>query len=471
MRGTYAALVLGAVVCAGPAPARHLDYIDADGITETGGPGKARMIPRTGPDGRLSSSLIPLITDATAVSGVAYVSATAEPGGNGSAARPFNTLQQALASVGMSRTVILTAGTYAGSVTAAAGASLVIVGCGHGSVLSQLTYAAVAGGTPPELVLVNVNVQTLHANNGPAVVRLLGSSVGTLAGTGRVTVRRADMGARYAAAPGTSVTDVYDGYDTIGKAMRLVNVSTGGDLVLSGYRAHVGDQDVAYLTDVVATTNGFSATLDTLSGRIGAVNQRVQTEMQSRMSADTVLSNSINAATADLRAEIQAVDTGWASQVRTLTRSIATVATSVGSLARVESNDVARLQQEIQSVPYAAADTALGNELRTSLGQDIVRARQDAVADAAAAAAVQFEAVNNNIADINDAIDAVYATINEKHADSIEKINAINTWKNGTLATWQTQKNAMDVTLKEKINAIVNYLTHKFADCNIQPIP
>ena len=266
MRCCYTAIVLGAVLGAATAHAK-LYYVDADGVTERGGSTNvARMLPRTGPDGRLHKSLLPPLgaLSTTPDPMRLYVSSGAQPGGNGSAVAPFATLQEAVEHAAAGGSVECSAGTYsATNVTLAAGTSLTLSGQGPGTVLSlDVRVPADAAGT--ELRIVSADVSSLSASGGGIAVTLLGSRVNYLSGNAsRLEVTRADLGSAVKN-PGRAYVDSYSGYDTVPKALALKGDAGYGSLVMSGPRPAVGSEGVAYLSDIESATNAVYVTVDDL---------------------------------------------------------------------------------------------------------------------------------------------------------------------------------------------------------------
>lgn len=389
---TAAALSLTLVQPAPRASAATLDRVDAAGVTEVGGSAAyARMLPRTGPDGLLSATLLPPVADwgSKPVTNIYYVSANAASGdGNGSPQHPFKSLGTALSSVSSSSAFILAPATYSASFTLAPGRSVAICGFGSSSYISSLTVTASGSSADTTLCLYGVRVGTLTVNGNRVNLRLMQAYVGRLAGSASAaTVTRADMGSVVYVST-LAHADVYDGYDTAPLAEAL----TGPGLMrlfLSGGRvfATVDDETntVAYLSDVAAATNSAFGAVQELRAEDLRLAGLILSEAGARAAADLALSNTMAAADAALLTRVQTVGSTWGSQMLLLSGRMDGMAAQLDGLRTKETNDVAALAAAVASVrtDFASADAALDSDLRNAIASGVagLRAEVPGIAD------------------------------------------------------------------------------------------
>lgn len=396
---------LGALVCAMTAHAR-LDYIDADGVTETGGtPDKARMLTRTKSDGKLDASLLPPLGALASIPDPKriYVSATAPANGNGSALAPFQTLQEAVTNVAAGGAIILAPGAYSASWSLPAASSVTLVGCGPSTVL---TLAGTVVGSSPdtELRIVSAAVSSLYLSGGQAKVRLLGAQVSRLEGTASpLTVVRTDLGAKVETLNVSGATNTYEGHDTVPYATRL------GDrdayLALDGTRPVLGDESVAFLSDVASATNGVYGTLDAFRAADAALATSITATSNEAVRLNAALAASVGSATNDLRGEISGVSSWWGGQISTLNGSIGGVSRELASHAAYTTNQVSQLTLADAAIrtDFAAADNTLSNKLNSTFSQRL-QALENSIPATATAQATAV--LNANLAQIlEDAAD------------------------------------------------------------------
>lgn len=460
MRFCYTAIVLGTALGVATAHAK-LDYVDADGVTERGGSTNvARMLPRTGPDGRLHESLLPPLgaLSATPDPMRLYVSSGAQPGGNGSAVAPFATLQEAVEHVAAGGSVECSAGTYsATNVTLEAGTSLTLSGQGPGTVLSlDVRVPADAAGT--ELRIVSADVSRLSASGGGIAVTLLGSRVNYLSGNAsRLEVTRADLGS-LVKNPGRAYVDSYSGYDTVPKALALKGDAGYGSLVMSGPRPVVGSEGVAYLSDIESATNAVYAAVDDLRNADEAL--ALELVSVSNATARMVVRGlaALGSATNAMNDRIAGIDRYWTNELATLH-------------ARVDGTgaDVTRLQNDLSSAEgrldtadagirtaFAAADS----NLYETVTEDISYAKTEAkdYADDTAAAVAESTVSAHTPGIISDAVTAVKGDAAVRGA--IDTVNSLYRQINdssGLAAQVSTQGKRIK-TVADKVNAILEEL-------------
>ena len=457
MRCCYTVIVLGAVLGVATAHAK-LDYVDADGVTERGGSTNvARMLPRTGPDGRLHESLLPPLGALSAAPDPMrlYVSSGAQPGGNGSAVAPFATLQEAVENVAAGGSVECSAGTYsATNVTLAAGTSLTLSGQGPGTVLSlDVRVPADAAGT--ELRIVSADVSRLSASGGGIAVTLLGSRVNYLSGNAsRLEVTRADLGS-LVKNPGRAYVDSYSGYDTVPKALALKGDAGYGSLVMSGPRPVVGSEGVAYLSDIESATDAVYAAVEDL--RNADEGLALELVSVSNATAGMVVRGlaALGSATNAMNDRIAGIDRYWTNELAMLH-------------ARVDGTgaDVTRLQNELSSAEgrldtadagirtaFAAADSSLYE----AVTEDISYAKTEAkdYADATAAAVAESTVSAHTPGIISDAVTAVKG--DDAVRGAIDTVNSLYGQINDSsgLAAQVSTQGTRIKTVADKVNAIL----------------
>ena len=460
MRCLYTAIVLWAVLGVATAHAK-LDYVDADGVTERGGSTNvARMLPRTGPDGRLHKSLLPPLgaLSATPDPMRLYVSSGAQPGGNGSAVAPFATLQEAVEHVAAGGAVECSAGTYsATNVTLAAGTSLTLSGQGQGTVLSlDVRVPADAAGT--ELRIVSADVSLLSASGGGIAVTLLGSRVNRLSGNAsRLEVTRADLGS-LVKNPGRAYVDSYSGYDTVPKALALKGDPGYGSLVMSGPRPVVGSEGVAYLSDIEAATDAVYAAVDDL--RNADEELALELVSVSNVTAGMVVRSlaALGSATNSMNDRIAGIDRYWTNELATLHARVDGTGADVPRLQNDLSSAEGRLETADAGIrtDFAKADS----NLYETVTEDISAAKTEAkdYADTAAAAIAASTVSSHTPGIISDAVTAVKedATI----SGAIDTVNSLYRQINDSsgLAAQVAEQRVRIKTVADKVNAILEEL-------------
>lgn len=351
----------------------RLDYIDADGVTETGGtPDKARMLPRTKADGKLDASLLPPLgaLASTPDPKRLYVSATVQPGGNGSPLAPFQTLQAALTAVAPGGAVIVAPGSYHADWAVRGSTSTTIVGCGPATVLT-LTGLVTNSSDLTELRLVSSAVETLRLVNGRVKVRLMGTQVYQIEGSSSpLTVVRSDLGSKVGSLP-SGAADTYSGHDTVPYAQAIGDRTTY--MALDGSRPRVGSETVAFLSDVAAGTNGFSIALDALRAADEALSGRIIAVSNESVRLNAALATAVGSATNDLHREITSVSDWWGGQVSVLAGGIEGVRQTLTEYADYTTNQVDQLHTADTNiyVRCLAADAELSSELTSTFQGEI----------------------------------------------------------------------------------------------------
>lgn len=460
MRCCYAAIVLGAVLGVATAHAK-LDYVDADGVTERGGSTNvARMLPRTGPDGRLHKSLLPPLgaLSATPDPMRLYVSSGAQPGGNGSAVAPFATLQEAVENVAAGGSVECSAGTYsATNVTLAAGTSLTLSGQGPGTVLSlDVRVPADAAGT--ELRIVSADVIRLSASGGGIAVTLLGSRVNYLSGNAsRLEVTRADLGS-LVKNPGRAYVDSYSGYDTVPKALALKGDAGYGSLVMSGPRPVVGSEGVAYLSDIESATDAVYAAVDDLRNADEALS--LELVSVSNATAGMVVRGlaALGSATNAMNDRIAGIDRYWTNELATLHARVDGTGADVTRLRNDLSSAEGRLDAADAGIRTAFA--AEDSNLYAAVTEDISYAKTEAkdYADATAATVAESTVSAHTPGIISDAVTAVKG--DDAVRGAIDTVNSLYGQINGAsgLAAQVSTQGTRIKTVADKVNAILEEL-------------
>lgn len=433
-----------------------LDRIAADGVTEVGGSAAyARMLPRTGPDGRLAASLLPPVADwaSQPISNLYYVAGNSPVQGNGSPQYPFNTLTYAFSHMAPQSALLLAPATYSGTLSLGSGNTVTIIGLGPSSYISSLTVAASGSSPSTKLILAGVHVGTLTLTGGRIEVSLSHSIVARLAGsTTAATVTRTDLGAVIGVSSLTH-TDVYAGYATVPNAVTLrdrggassLSLADGRALVDSGGTVHT----VAYLSDVAAATNnGLYAEVRGLQATNTAISARIDQETAALQARDTELASRITAETSALSLQIAGVGTSWIGQLSTLSRAVTRLQDEVAGIQTIDTNTIVALEQSVAALgtAYKAADTVLRTSLN-SLSSTVatlsgslsstIDTRATAVADARitarqpaivsnATAAVDTK-INDARTELTSQIDANYNTLSMRIADAESQLSRIGT--------------------------------------------
>lgn len=361
---TSAALVVTLVQPAPRASAAGLDRIDAAGVTERGGSASyAHMLPRTGTNGVLDVSLLPPVADwaSQPIARLYYASAGAAQDGNGSPQYPFRTLTYAFTNMAANSALLIAPGSYSGSCALPSGRTLTLFGIGGKANVTSLSVSVGGTSSATTLDLCGLQVGSLSVTGGRVNVRLAGTVVGRLEGSSTsVTVTRTDLGSSVAVST-LAHSDVYAGYATVPNATALVASDSPDRLTLSGGRASVSGNVVAYMSDVSASTADVNEAMLRLGATNSVLSGRISAEETARMSADTALAGQINAAKAELSARVDGVGTWWGGQLSTLSGSIDTLQGELRALRTKETNDVHSITQLIANVraAYLAADTTM----------------------------------------------------------------------------------------------------------------
>ena len=465
---THSAVVIGAVLCAVTTHAR-LDYIDADGVTERGGtPAQARMLPRTGADGRLSASLLPSAEDwaAQPMPMVYFVDAQATSAGNGSARTPFRSITDAAAAVPSGSALLLAPGNYSGTITLQAGAELTLMGFGRSSYLNDLTVTAEGESPSTRLHVHSVSGSRLAINGGTLGLRLYNVQLTTLDGLStKVTVRRYDLGTTFSAVNLVPLSDSYEGKDTIAYAENLRGASPAEHLHMSGNRPVVGDETCAFLSDVTSTSNAVYVTFGEFHATDTNLYDRIANEASERKLGDAELGTSLTNTANALRSEISGIGTGWQTQLATITTALGTLSSSLSALSAREAEDVEDLEAEDIAVrsAFASADNTVKATLRSETTTKIsqLEANIPAIATeyATNAIALQRQGI------INDAKNAVQPAINTLSA-SVSSLNATV----GAHATAIGTITSRISTIASKVNEIITVVNARHGTA-ITPLP
>ena len=436
-----------------------LSRIEADGVTEVGGaPQYARMLPRTGSDGRLAASLLPPVADwaSQPIPHLYYVSAAASTQGNGSPQYPFNTLSYALSSMSAQSALLVVPGAYSGTCTVQADNTVTLFGMGDQSYISSLTVSAVGSSAATTLDLHGLRVGTLHVTGGRINIRLAGTSVELLSGSSdSVTVTRADMGVRVDTST-LAHTDVYVGSPTAPSAETLVTPEEGISLSLSGGRGIVVDGGttnvVAYVTDIEDTVAQLSAAMSTLEAADESLRTRIAAEESGRQLADQALSNNLASAIATLATDFGELGSKWGSDVTGINTRIGQLDTRLTTLDSREAADVVELNAAVSDVrsDYAAADTALEAVLRGVVSAEVDELRGDVpgIADARATtiANARIGAVTNSV---------ISAAVARADANAIARENTISNRVNNV----QAQVTTLQGLVAGHTSSIANLVT------------
>lgn len=452
--------VLGIIVGVATAHAR-LDNIDADGVTETGGAGRARMLTRTTADGKLDASLLPTLPGwaAKPVPNLYFAAAGAASGGNGSVQYPFATLTEALTKIPGGAAVVLTPGSYSGSGVVTAGSVKSICGLGAGVTVTSLSVSTTGASPATEIRLCGLSVGTLTLTGGKINVRLTDATVTTLTGTATdVTVTRMDLGAKIGAhtLPASTVfTDSYVGHPTAPEARKVVGDAGGPYLSVAGDRATVGTETVAYLSDVSASAAAINVSIDALRTEDTRLAELLTAEAKARTNDVTSVLGALESATNSLKAQIAKIGSGWQVQIADINSSIGNLGTAISDLGRKESNDVVNVIGQVNLVraEFAAADVALEGRVK-GYAEDKARAVSEAVPGIADARAL-FQIENKRDSIVEDATNEA-----AKYTDAVkETLSATDTAIEGRLDTAEGDISAIQINYRAKINQIIQCLS------------
>ena len=404
-------IILFAVLGVSALPARQLDYIDADGVTETGGAGKARMIPRTAADGRLDASLLPPVADwaSQPIPGLRYVSPGAAAGGNGSPQYPYSSLATAFAESPSGTALLLAPASYDASVTLM-GKTLTLVGCGVATRLENLTVGV--GGTS-SLAFVGCSAGVVTLNGAALPVRLHGTRVDAVHGTAPVTLVRMDMGSYVRAWTTTGAhTERYDGYDCVTNAVVLIGPGTSLQMGTDHPIATVSGvtKPIAYVSELTAATNRVYASLADLVVTNDQLVAAITTEAATRAAAVTQLKANLVTTSAVIRTEIDRIDTVAQAQASVLSGTISQVAGAFTNLSTTLQAEFNALSGEVDALDtaYKQADEALLLELTAGYegGDADVRTDIPVIAD---------ERITVALTPVIDQLNTLIETVNDNH--------------------------------------------------------
>ena len=463
MRGI---IIILAVLGASVLPARQLDYIDADGITETGGAGKARMIPRTAADGRLDASLLPPVADwaSQPIPGLRYVAPGAAAGGNGSPQYPYSSLATAFAESPSGTALLLAPASYDASVTLA-GKALTLVGCGVATRLENLTVGV--GGTS-SLSFVGCSAGVVTVNGAALPVRLHGTIVDAIHGTAPVTLVRMDMGSYVRAWTTTGAhTERYDGYDLVTNAVVLVGPGTslrmGADRPVTTVDGV--QEPVAYVSEVTAATNRVYASLADLVFTNDQLAAAIATEVDARAAAVTQLNVNLVNTSAVIRTEIERVDAAAQAQASVLSMTVSQVAGALTNLSTTLQAEVDGLSGEVDAIntAYQQADEKLRLELESGYtgGDADVRADIPVIADAR---------ITSALSPVNAQLDTLRTTVDNNHTSHVTTETSLGnriTAVNNSVASLQSAL----VTVKSTLNTLIGKWNARFNSDSVTPVP
>lgn len=456
------------------ASARNLDYIDADGVTETGGSGKARMIPRTAADGRLDASLLPPVADwaSQPIPGLRYVAPGAAAGGNGSPQYPYNSLAVAFTNSPSGTALLLAPALYDETVSLE-GKDIALVGFGplartESHAGTRLVNLNVGVGGTSSLSLVGCSVGVLRFDGSRVKVRLSSTAVGAVHGTAPVDVVRTDMGSYVESwTTGGAHTERYDGYDLVTNAVVLVGPGTSLRMGADHPVAAVGgvQRPVAYVSELTGATNHVYASLADLVATNDQLAVAITAESATRSNAVLRLTGALAATSSVIRAEIERVDEAGQSQASALSWTISQVAgaftnltAAVGSGMSYVSNRVAAVE-----VAYKGADNVLSNNLTSALSFDIADARDAAIATAAADA-------EQLIAPVQTQLGTLSTTVDNNHTAHVTEETALGnriTTVNNAVTTLQSTLGAV----KTALNTLIGKWNAEHQSDPVTPVP
>ena len=471
------------------AASADLSRIEADGVTEAGGlPKYARMLPRTGSDGRLAASLLPPVADwaSQPIARLYYISASAPTQGNGSPQYPFNTLTYALSHMTARSALLMAPGAYDGSGTITAGNTVTLFGVGAQPTISSLAVTALGSSSGTTLDLCGLRISTLQVEGGSITIKLSNTIVSQLTGAATsVTVMRMDMGAQVTAAA-FAYTDVYLGYQTAPEAQCIVDTATGRQLKLSGDRGVVvsggTSKELAYRSDITTATDGIYGVLDGFTDTDTELADLIASERTARLSADRALSNRFDSVVASLTADFGTLGGTWGTQVSTIGGRLDSLDQSLASLSARETSDITEVRNMVNQTrtDYAAADSTLDTSLRNLVATSVATLRSEVPglvdARAAAAAATQVASVtnaviatavnaatvkinaaqtslNNSIATVNNSVTTLRSTVNG-HTDSIYALYTADTQLGNRITSLETASGTHGSDIAGLISAV-----------------
>ena len=454
--------VLGALTLS----ARQLDYIDADGVTETGGADKARMIPRTKADGLLDASLLPPVADwaSQPIPGLRYVAPGAAAGGNGSPQYPYNSLATAFADSPSGTALLLAPASYDASVTLT-GKALALVGCGAATRLENLTVGV--GGTS-SLSFVGCSAGVVTLNGAALPVRLHGTIVDAIHGTAPVTLVRMDMGSYVRAWTTTGAhTERYDGYDLVTNAVVLVGPGTSLRMGADRPVATVDgvQEPVAYVSEVTAATNRVYASLADLVATNDQLAAAITTESATRSNAVVQLVEDLASTSSVIRAEIKDVDAAAQAQASVLSGTISQVAGAFTNLATTLQAEVNALSGEVDALDasYQQADAELRLELTSGYegGDADVRADIPIIAD---------EHISTALTPVKTQLSTLSTAVSNNHTAHVtEETSLGNRIKDVNNAVTSLQSTLGSV--KTALNKLIGKWNVKYPSDTVTPVP
>lgn len=353
----------------------RLDHIDADGVTDTGGPGKARMLTRTNSDGKIDTSLIPPLGELVLTPDTQrlYVSSFAARGGDGSAVAPYRTLNDAFARVMDPGSVVIAPGPYSGTLTLKNAQKLTLIGCHTGSLISTLTITVSGTSDSTELTLLSTFIGNLIVNGGKVKIRMQGSLIGTLSGSADITVERCGLCSRVGAISAQHVRDSYIGYDTVPYAQALKGESAS--LVMTGNRPTVGAETGAFLSDVAAATGTVYGTVAELRVADAVLAGDLMAASNALDLADETIMTELHNSVSRLDRRIDDVYKPWEDQMSEL---IGTVEQAVSAYTNMNVSVTNEIQQRKNAdtavrTAFAEADAELHETIRNEV--DYVRTK------------------------------------------------------------------------------------------------
>lgn len=448
-----------AVLAAGMTLGLHaaLDFIDADGVTETGGTSQqARMLPRTGADGRISASLLPPVETygAQRVPGITYIAGGATAGGNGSPLRPFRGLNDALREVGTTGAFVFAPAQYDGTVfDMSGGCVMTLIGCGYGTYFPTMNVTVRGDSAVTELGIGACRIGTLTVSGGRVILRMSGAAyVDYIGGNADITVVRTDMGSKIGVndSRGTT-TDMYTGYPTAPAAYTVVSRDGNDVMSLAEGKATVGPETVAYESYVDAATGTVYGTISVLQAEDERLSAALSAEEGARIHGDSVLAERIVAGASELSNAISVVSRDWNGRVDGLNDNIVILGGMVTNVVAQEHSDYITLLAAIEAVRtgYAQADSRLRTELlstMTTKSQEL-QSRITSLQESTTAA----------ISSLRNSVNQQYTVLSNRVSVLEAQVSALNTWKN-TINTWKTVTDNYDNRLRITINQIITVL-------------
>lgn len=430
---------------------RNLDYIDADGVTDTGGPGKGRRLARTRPTGVLDPSLLPPLSEwaSQPIPQLYFVSTAADAGGNGSVQYPFNSLTTA-GTVASGATLVLAPGRYAGSLSFPDGKALSLVSAGAKALIPSLAVTTAGSTLDTELCLVGCTVGTLTVSGtGYLRIRLLGSTVTRLDGSSRhVTVTRMDLGADVRSYT-LAHTDEYAGHRVAEAAKALAAADATPELTVGAGRAAVGTSALAYVDDLTGATNAVYVTIAALSAEDARLAGLIGAEATARQGADDALAGAIADALTDAKAYTDTLRDFWGTQLVGLSTGFRTVTNNVAQLDTREHDHYTNLVHRLEGVPTMGTLATLESRLRQSITQG-----DDNVRSAVTAVDTRVTGVVSTVSGHTASIAALEREVADKSA-SMDRRVGTNALAIAELKTWKAATASKLEDVKTHVNGIL----------------